>query len=111
MQDESVVSAPVRASWDGNRMLFEIACGDDRIACAISRGALQDLSEHRRFRPAELIDCFAKYRPRIEALALAKYRARSKSNVGRVHIWAEDIEGPPAGLPRAAPRTASRSVP
>ena len=38
-----------RPRWDGNRVLFEIADGDERIPCAISRAALQDLSQRRHY--------------------------------------------------------------
>lgn len=89
--------------WDGARVTFEIVEGGQRIACAISRSALQDLTGHRRFKPAELLVCFAAARPRIEAIARAKLRDRPDGVGGVLHIWSDDIdEPPPADTPVAA---------
>ena len=49
--------------WDGRRMLFELRDADRAVPCAISLNALQDLSERRHFRPAELLGCFAAANP------------------------------------------------
>jgi hypothetical protein len=85
-----------RPRWDGSRVLFEIADGDERIACAISRAALQDLSPRRHFKAAELLACFANARAHIEAIARGKL-ARSGSLSGTLSIWADDIEDLPQG--------------
>ncbi len=85
-----------RPRWDGSRVLFEIADGGERIACAISRSALQDLSRRRHFKAADLLQCFASARPRIEAIALGKLRARGGDLAGTLTIWADDIEDQPA---------------
>lgn len=84
------------ARWDGRRVLFEIA-GDDNqaVACAISLSALQDLGTQRRFKPADLLQCFAAMRPRIEAVALGKLRARSGAVEGVLNIWTDDFLDPP----------------
>ncbi len=56
---------PIASSprWDGKRILFEVADGGRSAPCTISVNALQDLSGQRRFKPAELLACFAGARP------------------------------------------------
>lgn len=89
--------------WDGRRILFEVADGDSSAPCTISVNALQDLSGQRRFKPADLLACFAGARPRIEAIALAKLRARNASTTGLLYIWSDDVEDPsPEDTPVAA---------
>jgi hypothetical protein len=91
--------------WDGAGIAFEIVEAGQRIACAISRSALQDLAGQRRFRPAELLACFAAFSPRIEAIARAKLRDRPSGIDGVLHIWSDDIdEPPPADTPVEAGR-------
>ncbi len=98
--------------WDGRRVLFEIIDKNRSVACAISLNALQDLSEQRRFQPADLLKCFAAARERIEAIAHSKLRARSRSVSGLLNIWSDDIDdSPPANAPVAArPAKALRMV-
>jgi hypothetical protein len=74
--------------------------------------ALQDLSEQRRFKPADLLNCFAAARGRIEAIALGKLRARSEGASGLLNIWSDDIDGapPPASAPAAAQLAKARSA-
>ena len=86
-----------RPRWDGSRVLFEIAEGDKRIPCAISRVALQDLSQRRLFKAAELLLCFVNAQARIEAIARGKLRARSGGLSGPLSIWSDDIIDPPSG--------------
>ena len=86
-----------RPHFDGSRVLFEIADGDRRVQCAISRGALQDLSQRRHFKAAELLLCFVSARPQIEAIALRKLRARAGNLSGTLGIWADDITDLPPG--------------
>ena len=78
--------------WDGRRVLFELADGDRDVACTISTNALQDLSGQRRFKPVELLACFATARARIEAIALGKIRARAQEASGLLNIWSNDVE-------------------
>ena len=92
--------------WDGRRVLFEIADGDRSVACTISLNALQDLSGHRRFKPAELLACFAAVRARIGTIALAKLRARTAGATGLLYIWSDDVEEPP---PDATPVAAEKA--
>ncbi|MBU8537314.1 DUF1488 family protein [Falsiroseomonas tokyonensis] len=89
--------------WDGRRVLFEVVDADQLVPCAISMNALQDISEIRRFKPADLMQCFAALRPRIEAIALDKHRARSGAAAGLLHIWTEDIEDAAPAAPPPAP--------
>jgi hypothetical protein len=88
--------------------LFEITAGDERVPCAISRTALQELSDRRHFKPAELLQCFLKVRERIERIALDKLRARPDGVSGTLNIWADDIDDwRPAGAP-VAPHQVAR---
>jgi hypothetical protein len=83
--------------WDGSRVLFEIEATGNRIPCAISRAALQDLSGRRHFASTDLLRCFAEARVRIEAIAASKFRVRPESVSGIVSIWADDVDdAPPA---------------
>jgi LSD1 subclass zinc finger protein len=91
-----------RPHWDGNRLTFDIYDGATRVRCAISQAALLDVAERRNLRPAELMDCFMDARPRIEAIASAKFRTRSAHATGLVNIWSDDIDPPPANPPLAA---------
>jgi hypothetical protein len=89
--------------WDGARVTFEIVADGRTVACAISRSALQDLSGQRRFKPAELLACFAAAQPRIEAIVRAKLRERPDDVDGVLHVWSDDIDDPPpADAPVAA---------
>jgi Protein of unknown function (DUF1488) len=81
--------------WDGSRVLFEIEAAGNRVACAISRSALQDLSGRRHFASTDLLRCFTEARPQIEAIAASKFKARPESVSGIVSIWADDVDEPP----------------
>jgi hypothetical protein len=85
--------------WDRNRVLFEITDGGNVVSCAISREALQDISERRYGKPLELLACFGKVRARVERIALAKFRSRPDFGEGLVTIWSGDLDDP---LPPAA---------
>jgi hypothetical protein len=93
---------PSAARWDGRQVLFNVQDADRTFPCAISLSALQDLSEFRRFKPADLLKCFEATRPRIEAIALGKLRARSADPTGLLHIWSDDLTDLPAASPPAA---------
>jgi hypothetical protein len=92
MSSDPEVIALSRPRWDGSRVLFEMVDGDRRVFCAISRSALQDLSLRRHFKAADLLQCFASARPRIEAIARSKLQARGGDMSGTLTIWADDIE-------------------
>ena len=94
--------------WDGGRVLFEITDGGERIPCAISRVALEDIGERRLFKTADLLGCFAQARGRIEGLALEKLHARPDGVSGRLSLWADDVDDPPTGgVPAVADRRAA----
>ena len=99
----SWTTSPSRPRWDGSRVLFEITDGNEQIQCAISRGALEEISERRCFRTADLLGCFTNARGRIERLALEKLRARPDGISGRLSLWADDVDlVPPGGSPAVA---------
>ena len=99
----SWTTSPSRPRWDGSRILFEIKDGNEQIPCAISRAALEEISERRCFGAADLLGCFTYARGRIERLALEKLRARPDGVSGRVNLWADDMDFvPPGGAPFAA---------
>lgn len=102
MNDFQSTPSVSRPRWDGSRVLFEIETQGQRVACAISRGALQDLSERRFFKSTELLRCFTEARPRIEAIALNKFNERPESISGLLSIWADDIDEPPPASPAVA---------
>jgi hypothetical protein len=96
----SLITSRSRPRWDGSRVLFEIIDGDEHIPCAISRAALEEISERRCFGGADLLGCFANARGRID---LEKMRARPDGISGRLSLWADDVDFvPPDGAPAAA---------
>ena len=98
-----------RPYWDGSRILFEITAGNEQIPCAISRAALEEISETRCFRAADLLWCFANARGRIERLALEKLSVRPDGISGRLSLWADDMDRrPPDGDSTADHREAAR---
>ena len=46
--------SPSRPRWDGSRILFDITDGNEQVPCAISRAALEQISERRCFKTADL---------------------------------------------------------
>ena len=92
----------VAPRWDRNRVLFEIVQGASIVECAISREALQDMSARRFAKPAELLACFEKVRPRAERIARAKLRSRSDAIEGLVTIWSGDLDESDAEPAKAA---------
>src|SRR5689334_18284279 len=103
MNSPGTATCLTRPRWDGSRMLFDIFVGNARFACAISQGALQDLSERRSFKTEDLRKSFMKARGRIEQIAHEKLRARPTRISGTLHIWADDLDDlPPSSAPVAA---------
>ncbi len=102
MHPASAPSAPARPSWDGTRVRFEILDGAEKVQCAISQCALQDLSQRRSFSKTEMLLCFEQARSRIEAVARSKLEGRSVGVTGTLSIWADDLdELPPTTTPAA----------
>ncbi|MBN9559319.1 MAG: DUF1488 domain-containing protein [Alphaproteobacteria bacterium] len=85
---------PTPPRWDRNRVLFEIVEDGQVLSCAISKEALQDISDRRYAKPAELLTCFEASRDRIEQAARAKYKIRPDSVDGLVTIWSGDLDDP-----------------
>lgn len=101
-----------RASSDGRRVRFEVLVDGTPFACAISHHALRDMaSGGKRPGAGDLLQCFASARPRLEALALRKIRARRGAPQGVLYIWPEDEETPepppPAGSQASDPAPTS----
>jgi Protein of unknown function (DUF1488) len=92
MQAGESSGAASRPRLDGRRVLFEVESAGRSIPCAISLGALQDLSGRRHFRPEELLDLFERSWPQIEAAVRLKLRNRSPASAGLLHIWTDDVE-------------------
>ncbi len=93
--------------WDGSRIIFQAEADGGSVACAISRGALEDLSGRRHIKSAELLQCFASVRPRVEAIVAGKLHARGEGVTGMVSIWSDDIED--IDDPPAAPAVAQQA--
>jgi hypothetical protein len=105
----SCTTSHSRPRWDGSRILFDITDGNEQIPCAISWAALEQISERRCFKTADLLGCFANARGRIETLALEKLRARPDGISGRLSLWADDVDFvPPCGSPVAAYQEVTR---
>lgn len=111
MTDSEPTPIASNPRWDGRRVLFEVSDGGCNAPCTISVNALQDLTGQRRFKPADLLACFAGARPQIEAIALGKLRTRAASTTGLLYIWSDDIdEPPPADAPVAAEKAKALRV-
>ena len=87
-------TASSRTQWSANRILFEIEDRGQRVPCAISGAALEDISERRLFKPADFLACFEAGRARIEAVARGKSRARAEGASGVITVWADDLDAP-----------------
>lgn len=87
--------AAFKPRWDGQRVLFTIAAAGMETRCAISRAALEALTERSFIPPRDIVLRFAEQRPRIEAIAARILALRPASVTGTLHIWSDDIEDPP----------------
>jgi len=85
---------PASARVDGRRVLFGVQQDGVDVRCAISLTALQDISERRYVKPAEVLQCFAQAQPRIEAAARRKLQARSLPEGSLLNLWSDDFEEP-----------------
>ncbi len=97
---------PARPSWDGGRVLFEIVVDGNRIPCAISRGALEEISGVFCNKTATGLSCFMLARPRIEVLALEKLRSRPAGVSGCINLWIDDLDFPSPDMEPEAVRLA-----
>ena len=102
MPDDHAAQDGVRAARvDGRRVLFEVEEAGTLVPCAISLGALQDISARRHFKAAEVLQCFAKAQPRIEAAARHKLHSRFHAAGALLNLWADDFEDLPADAEQA----------
>jgi hypothetical protein len=86
-------SAP---TCDGTRILFDITEAGEVVPCAISRMALEDMTQGRCFKPADMLKSFARVRDRVEALAAQKFRDLPEGVTGRLSLWSDDVIDPDA---------------
>lgn len=91
-----------RPRWDGTRVTFQIMDKGRRVDCAISRAALLDIAQRSHLSDPALLACFLSSRTRIEAIARAKWHARSRHAKGILHIWSEDTDPSPPSIPAVA---------
>ncbi|MFZ4406397.1 MAG: DUF1488 family protein [Paracraurococcus sp.] len=82
----------LRARVDGRRVLFEVDSEGTGVACAISLGALQDISGRRWLRPPDVLPCFAAAQERIETVARRKLAGRTAATGGLMNLFADDFE-------------------
>lgn len=93
MPNDSATPEGIRAArLDGRRVLFEVEEAGILVPCAISLGALQDISARRHFKTAEVLQSFTKAQPRIEAAARHKLRTRFHAPGALLNLWADDFE-------------------
>lgn len=82
--------------WDGSSILFEIKVDGIPVACAISRGALQEVSGCHYIAAGDLLSRFASGRDRVEKIAADIFAVRPISVTGTLRIWSDDISDPPS---------------
>ncbi len=96
-----------KARWDGSRVLFEIEVGGTPVACAMSVGALQEISGCTYIASGDMLRRFLDRRDRIEQIAASLFAVRPRSVTGTLNIWADDIEElPVAAVSQASPASA-----
>ncbi|TDH60838.1 DUF1488 family protein [Dankookia rubra] len=82
----------LRARVDGRRVLFEVEVDGTACACAISLGALQDISNRRWLRPPDVLPCFTAAQEQIEVAARRKLAGRSAATGGLMNLFSDDFE-------------------
>ncbi len=91
--------------WDGSGISFEMEIAGSPVSCAISRGALQEVSGCHHIASGDLLRRFTDSRDRIEEIARTIFATRPEGATGTLHIWADDIDDPPSA-PAIALQTA-----
>ena len=89
--------------WDGSCISFDITVDGEVVSCALSRGALHEISGRHHIAQADLLRHFQQNQVRIEEVAGAIFASKAAGVTGTLHIWADDIEDvshPPATAPR-----------
>ena len=89
--------------WDGSCISFDIEVAGDLVSCALSRGALHEVSGRHHIAQADLLRHFQENRVRIEAIAASIFALRSAGVTGTLHIWADDIEDLPTAAVSSQP--------
>ncbi|HZF76274.1 MAG TPA: DUF1488 family protein [Acetobacteraceae bacterium] len=92
MTDTVTRNAATAPRWDGQRILFTLEHDGREVPCAISSGALWDLTSRRCFKPNDVLASFASARTRVEAIAQRKLRRHTASQAMTLTIWSTDIE-------------------
>jgi Protein of unknown function (DUF1488) len=82
--------------WDGSSILFEMDIEGSLVSCAISRGALQEVSGCHYIANGDLLRRFAAGRDQIEKIASGIFAVRPVSVTGTLHIWSDDVSDPPS---------------
>lgn len=90
------------ARYRHDRVLFELVEDGTTVTCSVSKTAIQEASGGRPNLPDAVLAAFALLRDRIEAVALAKIRARPAEAGGIVHVWSGDLDDEPEPEPREA---------
>src|ERR1700722_3531483 len=81
--------------WDGSCISFDIEIEGQLVSCALSRGALHEVSGRHHIAQADLLRYFQQSRARIEEIAISIFAVRSAGVTGTLHIWADDVEDLP----------------
>ncbi|HEX5325083.1 MAG TPA: DUF1488 family protein [Acetobacteraceae bacterium] len=95
---------PDLGRWDGERMYFEINERDRRVACSVSREALEEAGPGRNARPWQLRETFTRLRHRIEIIARDKFRAGVDMPGRVIMVSSFDLNDPAPAAPAAALR-------
>src|SRR5690348_1316718 len=97
-------SRPGPGLWDNDRVLFEFQARNGRVACSVSRQALEESGPGRRARRWQLMEAFERLRPRIERIARDKFDAAPET-IGILDVSAAELNDHPE---LATPATALR---
>lgn len=79
-------------TFDGSSINFSIDVQGQRIACAISLGALETISGDRRRQRAQLLTNLQTHEERISRIARNLFLRRPDSVDGTIRIWENDVD-------------------
>lgn len=84
---------PQRAAYDfdGGRVNFYAEDGGNRVLCAVTEEALQDLTNTHTLEPEALVALYRGNSDIIAAIAEEKYRARNINPDGYVVVTSADV--------------------
>ncbi len=86
-------------------MSFEIEADGRRVACAVSRDALEQAGPGRRAQAWRLRDAFERLRPQIEDIARERFKAEPHPHGGVVVVSSDELNHPTPAAPAIALRT------